>query len=102
MTDGNGPLNFILGNERAAAWVFRLVMLVGILWASNNFVSKTSYERDLKEAEGRRELILRGIGDVNQTLVRIDEKMKNDARQDGSIADHESRIRVIEHAKDNR
>jgi len=83
--------------KELAAWIFRLGLVAAMLWASNTFVSKAVYESDKRQQEERRELILKSLTTINETLVRIDEKMKNDARQDNHIDDIENRLRVIEH-----
>lgn len=78
------------------AWLFRLVLLVAMLWASNNFVSKKEYSEDKRQSEERREMILVSLGKVNETLTRIDEKMKNDIRQDKALEDLDKRVRAVE------
>lgn len=78
------------------AWIFRLALICALLWGNANFVSKTQYREDQSTAEIRRENILKSLNDIGETLTRIDEKMKNDLRQDGKIDDHEKRIRELE------
>lgn len=78
------------------AWIFRLLLVLALLYGNANFVSKAQYVEDQRMSETRRELILKSLVDVNETLTRIDEKMKNDIRQDQKIDDHEKRLRDLE------
>jgi hypothetical protein len=88
--------------EAAMAWVFRLLLLVALLYANSTYVSKSDYARDMEKSDARREAILQTLSTVSETLTRIDEKMKNDGRQDSRLEDHEIRIRKLEQFHDGK
>lgn len=85
-----------LKKEAAMAWVFRLGLLVALLYANSTYVSKNDYAKDMEKADARREAVMRTLAEVSETLTRIDEKMKNDGRQDSRLEDHETRLRKLE------
>lgn len=82
--------------EMLAAWVWRLALMVAMYWAFATFVSKADYKLDLEKAEKRRDEMIASLNTIGQTLIRIDEKMKTDERQDAILKDHENRIRENE------
>jgi hypothetical protein len=105
---GDGSFEFAgisLRKEALLAWVFRLALLVMMLWAQGHFVSQSTYDADKVHADMQREEMLKTLQGIDNTLTRIDEKMKNDEARDRMISDHESRIRQLEkddHAAPNR
>lgn len=82
---------------RAWEWIFRLLLVCLLLWARANFVPIAEFTAFKESAEARRLAVVERLDTIVLTLTRIDEKMKNDERQDKSLSDHESRLRALEH-----
>ena len=87
--------------EMLAAWLFRAALFVAVVWLSENFVSKKSYELDKKFQEERRELVLQEMRKTSDALIAINGKMERDLERDKIIGDHETRLRVLEHKPTN-
>lgn len=96
-----------VATDPIAIWVYRLAVIAVFFWAKSNFVSKDDYKSDQKMAadlrqsdkdksDQRYETQNAVLGGINNTLTRIDEKMKNDQRQDDRMNDFEVRIRSLE------
>lgn len=72
-------------------WVdlaFKLAVVAGpamLIWLKSQFVTKDELET---EREQRRKL--------SESVLRISEAMHHDEAQDSRIADHESRLRILE------
>ena len=71
------------------AWSFRGFIVLSFFWLKATFVSVEAYNAD-------RGKTLETLMNISNTLTRIDEKMSKGANVD---ADHEARLRVLEHGK---
>lgn len=67
-----------LPKEHLAEWVFRLCVLVGILYLSANYVSIKDYRADEVRKSSQEETKGKLLTEINMTLARIDERSKND------------------------
>ena len=98
MSDDDKPLfsglNF---SAKAWEWIFRLLLICLLLWAKANFVPISEFTKYKEDSETRRLAVVDRLDTIVNTLTRIDEKMKNDERQDRTLTDHETRLRGLEH-----
>lgn len=82
------PPEFSITKGKLAEWVFRLMVIIGILYLSANYVSLKDYKADeVRKAVGE-ENKTKLLNDIIITLARIDERMKLD--------DTKSRVQKLE------
>lgn len=81
---------------RAGVIIIGLVILVAQLWTASNFVGRAEYDRDRAHAIVEKEETNRTLTTINNTLIRIDEKMKGDELRDRELADLEKRMQKLE------
>lgn len=84
-------------------WAWRVGTAIGVLlviilqlWSSSTYLNKSEYERDKARVITEKEESNRTLLTINNTLIRMDEKMKGDDTRDSEIRDHEKRIRELE------
>jgi hypothetical protein len=84
-----------LSKGRLAEWVFRLALVVALLYLSSNYVSLKDYKID----EARRVALDTDknniLNQINVTLARIDERMKLDDTR-GRLLKLEERVVLLE------
>lgn len=76
MMTGNG-LKELVGNKDVGSWVFRLLLLCGILWTQLTYVPRSSFEvfvqNYLKEQEKRTDV----LSEIKEKIARIDERQRH-------------------------
>jgi hypothetical protein len=70
-------LKELVGNKDVGSWVFRLLLLCGILWTQLTYVPRSSFEvfvqNYLHEQEKRTEI----LSDIKEKIARIDERQRH-------------------------
>jgi hypothetical protein len=77
-----------LSKGKLAEWVFRLLVLVGLLWLSANYVSLKDYKADEARKLVTQEGWTRTLNEIHVTLGRMDER--------ATVDDSKVRIQKLE------
>lgn len=83
--------------------VFKVTMAVSMffvgyatLWMNNEYVRTASFDAYRKEQSLAYLQSAKDSTEIREAIIRIQEKLENDKRQDIVLQDHEQRIRVVE------
>ena len=95
------PTGTLSTDPKVYLWRACMVILVLVgasaqLYTSSNYLGRSEYERDRNKSIEEKADNNRVLTGINNTLIRIDEKMKGDDMRDRQLADHEKRIRDLE------
>lgn len=79
---------------------FIMILLTASGWCIVFYMNATYLPRVEYKADQERQLIWQK--EVSMSLVRLEQKMEHDVRQDATLKDHEDRIRDLERARRNQ
>ena len=77
--------------EKCLHWITAVGVVLS-LWLNQNYVTRSEFISHVKEDENR-------VRKIEEVLIRMEDDRKDHVRFDSLLADHESRIRLLERAK---
>lgn len=86
----NELLKIVLANKgKVSVGMYRAILLGGVLWLNQSFVSKEDYANDKKAQSEINTKVAGALTQINTTLTLM-------SRQDEWLRDLEQRVRVLE------
>lgn len=94
--DWEAVLNFASRHGNLLWRSLQVCFFVALLFAKSEFVSRETYEADRKADREVKEALSGKISDLTTELRILRERRTDDAAQNERLADHETRIRLLE------